>query len=132
TWVYLVTSIGAYAVYLVIVLGRLGATPVADVHYVAALLWTGAASAVANMVLRTAVETASPSESRRADVRDKEISRVGEYASRWFIIAGAAAGLFLAMARVDQFWIANAIYLGFVLWAVAGSIVRIVAYRRGL
>ena len=38
----------------------------------------------------------------------------------------------LALAKADYFWIANAIYLGFVLWAVAGSVVRLVAYRRGL
>jgi hypothetical protein len=132
TWVYLVTSAGAYAVYLAVVLGRLGGTPVSQVHYVAALLWTGAASTAASVVLRTAVETASPSESRRADVRDREIFRFGEYASRWFIIGGAAAGLFMAMARWDQFWIANVIYLGFVLWAVGGSVVKLVAYRRGL
>ena len=38
----------------------------------------------------------------------------------------------MAMARWDYFWIANVIYLGFVLWAVAGSAVKLVAYRRGL
>src|SRR5262249_57989492 len=62
---------------------------------------------------------------------DKEIYRFGEYASRWFIVAGAAAGFFLALAKVDYFWIANAIYLGFVLWAVVGSAIKLVAYRRG-
>ena len=35
TWVYLVTSAGAYAVYLAIILGRVASTPVADVPYVA-------------------------------------------------------------------------------------------------
>src|SRR5215475_6765321 len=40
--------------------------------------------------------------------------------------------IFLALAEVDYFWIANAIYLGFVLWAVVGSVIRLVAYRRGL
>jgi hypothetical protein len=30
TWVYLVTSAGAYAVYLVIILGRLASTPAAE------------------------------------------------------------------------------------------------------
>jgi uncharacterized paraquat-inducible protein A len=132
TWVYLVTSAGAYAVYLAIVLGRLGGTPVAQVHYVAALLWTGAASVVANVVLRTAVETASPSESRRPDVRDREIYRFGEYAGRWFLIAAAVVAMLMAMVRWDQFWIANVIYLGFVLWAVGSSVVKLVAYRRGL
>ena len=38
----------------------------------------------------------------------------------------------MAMARWDYFWIANAAYLGFVLWAVAGSALRLVVYRRGL
>jgi len=124
TWVYLVTSAGAYAVYLVIVVGR--------VVHVSVLLWTAGASIVANMVGRVAVETARPSDSRRADVRDREIYRFGEYASRWFLVAGAAAAPFMAMARWDYFWIANAIYLGFALWAIAGSVLKLLAYRRGL
>src|SRR5215471_6191227 len=132
TWVYLVTSAGAYAVYLVIILGRLPSTPVAEVSYAPVLLWTTLASVVASVAGRTLVGTASPSDSRRRDVRDKEIYRFGEYASRWFIVAGAAAGFFLALAKVDYFWIANVIYLGFVLWAVVGSVIRLVAYRRGL
>jgi hypothetical protein len=132
TWVYLVTSAGAYAVYLVIILGRLQSTPVADVPYAWVLLWTTLASIVASVAGRTLVETARPSDSRRRDVRDKEIYRFGEYASRWLIVAGAAGGFFLALAKVDYFWIANVIYLGFVLWAVVGSAIRLVAYRRGL
>ena len=132
TWVYLVTSAGSYAVYLVIILGRVLRTPVAEVPYVPVLLWTVGASIVASVVGRTIVKTASPSESRRSDVRDKEIYRFGEYASRWFVIPAAGAALVLAMAKVDYFWIANVIYLGFTLWAVAGSAVKLVAYRRGL
>jgi len=132
TWVYLVASAGAYVVYLVIVLGRVLTTPVAEVSYVAVLLGTCLASMVAATVGRTVVETARPSDSRRRDVRDKEIYRFGEYASRWFVIGAAAAAFFMAVAKVDYFWIANVIYLGFVLWAVAGSAVKLVAYRRGL
>ncbi len=132
TWVYLVASAGTYLVYLAIILGRLQSTPVAEVPYVAVLLWTTGASIVASIAGRVLVETARPSDSRRSDVRDKEIYRSGEYASRWFLVAGAAAALFMAMARWDYFWIANVIYLGFVLWAVGGSILKLVAYRRGL
>ena len=131
-WVYLVTSAGAYVVYLVIVLGRLQTTPAAEVSYAPALLWTTLGSAVAATVGRTLVETARPSDSHKRDVRDKEIYRFGEYASRWFVIGGATAAFFMAVAKVDYFWIANVIYLGFVLWAVAGSAVKLVAYRRGL
>jgi hypothetical protein len=132
TWVYLVTSAGAYAVYLVIILGRLQDTPVDQVQYARVLLWTTLASVVAATIGRTLVETARPSDSRHRDVRDKEIYRFGEYASRWFVVAGAAAGFFMAVAKLDYFWIANVIYLGFVLWAVVGSAVKLLAYRRGL
>ena len=132
TWVYLVASAGAYAVYLAIIAGRLASTPAAEVPYVSVLLWTAGASILANIVGRVLVETASPSDSRRADVRDRDVNRFGEYASRWFLVAGAAAALVMAMAKVDYFWIANVIYLGFVLWAVAGSALKLVAYRRGL
>ena len=132
TWAYLVASVGAYLVYLAIVGDRVLHTPVAQVPYVAALLWTSAASVLASVVARTAIETARPGESRKSDVRDKEINRFGEYASRWFIVAGAGAALIMAMAKLDYFWIANVIYLGFVLWAAVGSAVKLVAYRRGL
>jgi hypothetical protein len=132
TWVFLVTSAAAYAVYLAIILGWVASTPVAEVPYVAVLLWTASASIVANVTGRILVETASPSDSRRADVRDRDVSRFGEHASRWFLVAGSAAALVMAMAKVDYFWIANVIYLGFVLWAVAGSVLKLVAYRRGL
>ena len=132
TWVYLVTSAGAYAVYLVIILGRLQDTPVNQVPYAWVLLWTTVASIIAATIGRTLVETASPSDSRHRDVRDKEIYRFGEYASRWFVVGGAAARFFMAVAKLDYFWIANAIYLGFVLWAVVGSAIKLVAYRRGL
>jgi hypothetical protein len=131
-WVYLVTSVGGYAVYLAIVAARLASTPAAAVSYVPVLLWTAGASIIASVLGRTLVETARPSDGRQGDMRDQEISRFGEFASRWFVIAGAAAGLAMAMARWDYFWIANVIYLGFVLWAVAGSVVKLVAYRRGL
>ena len=102
-WAYLVASAGAYAVYLAIILGRVLRTPVAEVPYISVLLWTTGASMVASTVGRVLLETASPSDSRRGDVRDKEIYRFGEYASRWFLVAGAAAALFMAMARWDYF-----------------------------
>src|SRR5204862_3162915 len=89
------------------------------------------ASIVASIVGQVLVETARPSDGRRADVRDREIYRFGEYASRWFLVAGAAAALVMAMAKADYFWIANVIYLGFVLWAVGGSVLKLAAYRRG-
>jgi hypothetical protein len=134
TWIYLLACAAAYAVYLAIIIARLSTTPAAEVSYVAVLLWTTGASIIASIVGRTffGTGTGAAAGDRRRDVRDREIYRFGEYASRWFIVAGAAAALLMAMAKWDYFWIANVIYLGFVLWAVAGSGVKLVAYRRGL
>ena len=132
TWVYLVTSAGAYAVYLVIMLGRLASTPVAQVPYISVLLWTTGASIVATIVGRIWSRRPARATAAGRTCGTRRSSRFGEYASRWFLVAGAAAALLMAMAKADYFWIANVIYLGFVLWAVAGSVLKLVAYRRGL
>jgi hypothetical protein len=131
-WAYLIAVVGSYAVYVVIIIGRLATSPVSQVHYATTLLWTTVASTAASVAVRTVLETARPSESRRRDVRDREIGRFGEYASRWLVVFAAGAAMLMAMARWDYFWIANVIYLGFVLWAVVGSVLKVVAYRRGL
>lgn len=131
-WAYLLASAGAYVVYLAIVLPRLCHAPAADVSYLVPLLVTTLASVLVATVIRSALEVTRPSESSKADVRDRDIARFGEHASRWCVVGGATAGFIGACDHWDYFWIANVIYLGFVLWAVVGSVVRLVAYRRGL
>ena len=56
------------------------------------------------------------------DQRDREINRFGEYVGQSFVVIGGVAALVLAMAEADHFWIANALYLAFVLSAVLGSV----------
>ncbi len=131
-WAYLLSSAGAYVVYLAIVLPRLRHLPAAQVSYLVPLLVTTLGSVLISTVVRSALEVARPSDSNKADVRDRDIARFGEHASRWCVVGGAAAGFVGALDRWDYFWIANVIYLGFVLWAVVGSVLRLVAYRRGL
>src|SRR5437763_16073102 len=115
TWVYLLASGGAYVVYLAIVVGRVVHTPVAHVPYVAALLWTCVGSMIASTVGHTVFESASPSDSRRADVRDRDISRFGDHVSRWFVIGGAAAALHKASARWATDWIPQDSQPGYVV-----------------
>ncbi len=131
-WAYLIAVAGSYAVYAVIIIDRLATAPANQVHYAATLVWTTVASTVASVAVRTAIEATRPSESRRRDVRDREIGRFGEYTTRWLVVLAAGAAMVMAMARWDYFWIANVIYLGFVLWAIVGSVLKVVAYRRGL
>ena len=131
-WAYLLASAGAYIAYLVIVGPRLVHTPAAQVSYFVPLLVTTLASVVIATVVRSALEVARPSDSNKADVRDRDIARFGEHASRWCVVGGATGGFIGALDHWDYFWIANVIYLGFVLWAMVGSVLRLVAYHRGL
>lgn len=131
TWVYLVVSVVVYAAYVGLILSRADGGPLADVAYVAPLLWTIAASIVAGIVVRIAVEIVRPSESYRSDERDRELARQGVVVGWWGVVGGSLAALALALVEADYFWIANAVYLGFVLSAVLSSVTTIVAYRRG-
>ena len=73
TWVYLVASAAAYGVYLVIVLERALHTPIAQVPYVPALLWTTVASIVTAMVGRVAIETETPRFVRHESIGDHPV-----------------------------------------------------------
>jgi hypothetical protein len=131
-WVYLTVVLGTYGAYIAVILGRADGVPVAEVAYVAPMLWLIGISIALNIVGRVVVETARPSGSTKPDVRDREISRLGGYIGG-LVLAGAMAVPFgLALAKASQFWIANAMYAAFVVFALAGTLVRIVAYRRGL
>ncbi len=128
-WILGIAAIASYAVYLVLILGRAGGHPLAEVPYVATLLWTVGASIVATIVL--SIAAAMVSKDGAKDQRDREIGRFGEYVGHSFVVIGAVAALLLAMAEAPHFWIANAVYLAFTLSAILGSIARIFAYRRG-
>ncbi|MDQ7804281.1 hypothetical protein Q5425_11090 [Amycolatopsis sp. A133] len=128
-WILGIAAVVSYAVYLVLVLGRAGGRPPAEVPYVATLLWTVGASIVATIVLNILV--AAVSKDGAKDQRDREIGRFGEYVGHSFVVIGAVAALLLSLAEAPHFWIANTVYLAFTLSAILGSMARIFAYRRG-
>ena len=130
-WVYIVVVLATYGVYLGIVFSQLASTPVTSIDYVAPLLWTIGASIVCAIVLRIVVEIVRPSESQRSDDRDREIDGTGERLGRWALIVGALGALILTITGSEHFWIANALYLGFVASAVLASLIKVRLYRRG-
>jgi integral membrane sensor domain MASE1 len=133
TWLFLVIAVGGYAIYLFLVLPQvLAGTPVQDVDWVTPMLWTIGGAIVAGIVGRILVEIVAPSESTKGDIRDKEIDRLGERVGGSFIVIGALGALVLAMFDVDAFWIANTLYLGFVISAVMSGITKVIVYRRGV
>mgnify|MGYP003489869979 FL=1 len=132
----LVVTIGAYVVYLSLVLGGSSDLPLADRPYAIPMLWTIGGAIVANVALVIVVAIVRGIINRRPekdqkDQRDREIYRFGERVGQWFIVIGGVGALVLAMVQAPYFWIANALYLGFVLSAILASITKIVAYRRG-
>ena len=133
TWVYLVIAVVGYTVYLALVLPQLvGGVPVEDVDYVPVMLWTIGGAIVVTIVLRILVEIVFPSESTKGDVRDRDIDRLGTRVGSSFVVIGALGALVLSMLEAEWFWIANVIYLCFVLSALLESITRLVAYRKGV
>lgn len=130
TWAFLVASVAVYLAYVATVLSR-AATPITETAYQWPLVWSIVAAVVAAVVLRVLIEIVRPSEAHRSDPRDRDIAPLGVVRSWWLLTASALAALVLALAEVPHFWIANVLYLGFVLQAVTSSVIGLLAYRRG-
>jgi hypothetical protein len=130
-WILMVVAVGGYAAYGFVIVGRAGSAPLTEVPYVSAVLWTMGAGIVASIVLNILVAAVSPEGVGKTDVRDREIGRFGELVGNWSVVLGGLAALAMAMAEMNHFWIANVLYLSFVVSAVLGSAARIFAYRRG-
>ncbi len=130
-WIMAVIAAVVYFIYLSSVLGRADGMPLTEVAYVATLLWTIGLMIVASIVMHIMVAIAAPAEADKQDQRDKEIHRYGEYIGQWLVVAGALAAMLMSLAEIQHFWIANTIYLAFVLSTLIGSGAKIVAYRRG-
>ncbi|WP_440071913.1 hypothetical protein [Streptosporangium sp. OZ121] len=130
-WVMIVVSIGAYTIYVVTVLSRAGDGPLADVAYAGTLLWTIGGAIVAAMVAHIAMAVAGGHGADRTDERDREINQVSERIGQSIVIIGALAVLVMAIAELRHFWIANTVYLAFMLSSVLSSFAKIMAYRKG-
>lgn len=130
TWLMLLVTVGAYAVYLAQLLGRASDVPLEEVSYVSTLIATVVGSIVAMIVLHIVVAVLSRGEAEKTDLRDKQIYRFGEYIGQTFVVVGSMLALGMAMVELAHFWIANTIYLAFVLATILSSLAKIVAYRR--
>jgi len=130
-WVFAIVSLASFLAYAGVILARAQDQPIQDVDYIAPMLWSIGLAIVAS-ILGTILVSIVWRGSYRKDQRDREIDRIGEYTGQSFLVFGGLSGLVLAMVEADWFWIANALYLGFVLSAMLGSITKIGLYRRGL
>jgi hypothetical protein len=127
-WIMLILAIVVYPVYLMWVLNSAGGAPLTEAPYVIPMLATIGGSIVLSILLHIFF---APQIGKK-DQREKEIHRFGEYTGYAFITIGALAAMVFAMFRFDHFWIANVVYLCFVLSAILSSTAKVVAYRTGL
>ncbi|TDK24234.1 hypothetical protein E2F48_14165 [Arthrobacter crusticola] len=133
-WILGVIAVLGYAVYLGLLLSS-DAGALTERPYAPIMLWTIGSGILAGIVINILVGIIAGMfrrDARRVDQRDRQIARFGDQVGQSFVVLGAVSALVLAMLKADSFWIANVIYLGFVLSAVLGSVSKVLGYRRGL
>jgi hypothetical protein len=128
-WVALIVSVPTLLIYAILVLPQVLSKPIAEVSWVQPMVFTIVGFVVANILGNIVAAALNPAEAPKKDQRDAEIDQYGERIGNWLIIAGACTALILAMAMADQFWIANAIFLGGLAGSLVSSVTKIAAYR---
>jgi hypothetical protein len=131
TWLYAVIGAVLPVVYFTTILRQLPTVPVAEIDYQGQLLWVVGAAIVLSIVGMIGIGILSPNDAGKADQRDKDVNRFGEYVGGIVLGVGMIVPFGLAMAEAQHFWIANAMYLAFVVGTLTGTAVKLVAYRRG-
>jgi hypothetical protein len=131
TWATAVLFVAVPAVYLAIVLPQLSTTPITEIEYQVPMLVAIGVSILLAIGAVILVAASSPREAGKADQRDKEVARFGEYVGGNTLGALMLVPLLLALAEVDWFWIANSIYVGLAVAAFVGAVAKIIVYRRG-
>jgi hypothetical protein len=130
TWTYLVLAIVIPAIYFATILGQVPGTPVGEIDFIVPMITAIGLAIVISIVGSIAVSIVT--RSYVTDERDKHVNRRGD--SVGFAVLGALVigPLALAMLEAEPFWIANSIYCAEVLAAIVASIVKLVAYRKGV
>jgi len=131
-WVGLIVGIITLVVYLSVLFSRAAGGALEQTPYVDAMLWSIGAGIVVVVIVTVLVTIATRRDGTQTDVRDKQISARAEFTSRGLLIIGALAALVLAMLEADHFWIAHAIFLGFVLAGILEGVTRVALYRGGV
>jgi hypothetical protein len=142
SWVSGSVAIVVAAAYASLIVPRIDGGPVGAIAYQTPMLVAIGAMIVVTIVVTilmsigTAVTAEITGEGSvedigRTDERDADINRRGELVGYYVSSVGVLAALALAMLKADHFWIANAIFAGFMVSSVVGSAYKILIYRRG-
>ena len=134
TWLFGGIVVVGYATYLVLLFTQAAGRPLEQTEYIVPMLGTIGGAIVAGIlggIVLSIVTRADRDNNGNPDVRDKEIEHAGERVGNSIVVIGAIGALVLAWLEVDHFWIANEIYLAFVISGLLGTLTRLAVYRRG-
>lgn len=129
TALMLVVMVGVYGWYFAVVGSQLDDPAMRAAGYKGLMLFTVLALVALAIVGHVVIALVPPRTGDESDERDRIIDLRGEWIGGYVLGTGALAGLFLAMAEFDQFWIANAILLAMVLSEVVTGAAKLVLYR---
>lgn len=130
-WIYGAVTLIAYGTYIAIILSRAQGGPLPRAAYAGPMLGAIGGAIIASIAGRMLVAALSPQEAGHQDERDTAIDRYGDVIGYWVSSAGVVGALLLTMANFERFWIANAIYLAYVVAALVSTAVKVSAHRRG-
>ncbi len=128
-WVVIFVGVPTLLVYVAVIVPQVLSKPVAEVSWVQPMIVAIVAFVVANVLGNVVAAASNPREADKKDQRDTEIDHLGERIGNWLLVAGSIVALVLAMAMAEQFWIANAIFLGGIVGALLSSATKIAAYH---
>ena len=134
TWAFGVIATLGYLIYLALTFIT-GDGPLDGASYVWPMVGTiGGAIVVgilAGIVIGIASGIAGDKNPGKADQRDKEIGWFGERAGNSLVVIAGIVALILCFTQAPHAWIANVLYLGFVLSGILSTLVKLSAYHRG-
>lgn len=134
-WVLGGVTIATAGYYVATLLGTTPELPLEARDYRGAMLWSIGGAIVGGIVLTIVVNIVAGivtgDTNTTSDLRDRQINRFGDYVGQSFVVIGATGALILLMLDMPSFWVAQAIYFGFVASGLLGTIARIASYRFG-
>ena len=135
TWTVTFIAVVVAVFYFATILVQLPTTAVGEIDYQAPMLTAIGATIGLSIAGSIAIAIVSSILARedvsKSDVRDRDINRLGEYVGGIVVTFGMLVPFGLALAEAPHFWIANAMYLTFVVSGLSAAVVKIVIYRRG-
>lgn len=132
TWLTGASLLAVTIWYFTATLGELGTTPVEAISYQWRLIVMVVVSVALIVVGSIVVAIANPKAAGRADERDVQINRFGEYVGGYVLGTGMVVALMLTMVEFDHFWIAQAIVVTLVVSEFVTIATKLLAYRRGI